>query len=84
MKFRDYFLTLDEKQQAAYAKRAKTTPGYIRSHLVSRNKIPRRKLLERLAKASRGMVSYREVLQHFYGEAAVDRRDPDGQPGHIV
>jgi len=66
MDFSDYFNSLDQKGRDRYARRAGTSSEYIRIHLVKRNRMPRPQLLQKLATASRGKVSYEEVVAHFY------------------
>lgn len=68
MRWREYFLSLSEEDQAAYAERAGTTVGYIRIHLVPvpPRKTPRGPLLQRLSAASEGYVSHEDVLAHFF------------------
>ena len=66
MKFKVFFNALPKPEQVAYASRAGTTVSYLRNHLIPGRKVPRRKLIEGLVKASRGMVTYQEVIEHFY------------------
>ena len=69
MQFAEFLKGLDESARADYARRAGTTPGYIRVHLLSGRKVPRRDLLEALVVASDGQVSRTEMLDHFFPPA---------------
>lgn len=66
MNFKTYYRGLEQPEREAFAKRANTSADYINIHLISRNKIPRKKLMESLADASNGCVSYAEVVDYFY------------------
>jgi hypothetical protein len=71
MQLPDYFNSLSKEERDAYGRRAKTSAGYIRTHLVappSRRRVPRPALMRRLAEASNGAVTYEELLAYFYGE----------------
>lgn len=70
MKFKTYYRSLKQPEREAFAKRASTTVGYIENHLIHARKQPRKKLMESLAEASQGEVSYQEVVKHFFGESA--------------
>jgi hypothetical protein len=72
MKLRTYFEGLDSDAKSLYAKRAGTSLNYMQIHLFSEppRKIPRPEMLRRLAKASSGAVSFKEVLSHFYEQHA--------------
>lgn len=65
MNFRDFILHLSPDELVEYAKKAKTTTGYLKSHLLYGYKEPRKNLRKALAEASNGKVSEAEVLQHF-------------------
>lgn len=65
MNFRDFILQLSQEELVEYAKDAKTTTGYLKSHLLYGYKEPRKNLRKALAQASNGKVSEAEVLQHF-------------------
>lgn len=64
--FRDFFLSKSEKQKTEYAKKAGTTRSYIQTHLITRYKIPRKKLMEGLVDACNGAFTYEELLSFFY------------------
>ena len=70
MDFKTYYLGLTKRERETYARRAGTTTGYIQSHLVSRNKIPRKPTIERLAAASQGACSVDDLLAYFYERGA--------------
>lgn len=74
MELKAYYYSLTPSEREQYAERAGTTAEYIRIHLVPRNrapqKLPKKELMQGLADASQGRVSFQEVLAHFYGEAA--------------
>ena len=65
MNFRDFILQLSQEELVEYAKDAKTTTGYLKSHLFYGYKEPRKNLRKALAQASKGKVTEAEVLQHF-------------------
>lgn len=65
MKFRDFLTQLSKQEFDAYAQRAGTTSGYLKSHLYYSYKEPRKKLRKALSAASNGKVSEAEVLEHF-------------------
>ncbi len=66
MTLKKYFTSLNDKEQGAYAKKAGTTVGYIKTHLIYGRKLPRPGLMEGLAKASNGKISQRQLLNFFY------------------
>lgn len=76
--YREYWESLGPEGRRQYAKRAGTTPEYIRVHLIPpagssrQKKIPRPDLMERLIAATQGKVPRRDVLDHFY--------QPDADP----
>ena len=61
-----FYKNLSREEQKAYAVRAKTTDSYMRNHIIPGRKVPRKGLLRRLSDASHNLVSYREVIEHFY------------------
>lgn len=67
--FKTYYRSLSKKQREAYAKRAKTSTGYIEL-LLTKNRTPRKQTMERLAKASRGACSYEVIVDYFFDIAA--------------
>jgi|APCry1669188910_1035180.scaffolds.fasta_scaffold01553_12 hypothetical protein len=64
--FKEYFLGLTKEEREDYAIRAGTTAYYIHTHLINRYKIPRKKLLQGLAEASRGVITEEEIIKFFY------------------
>lgn len=66
--FKDFFLSLSERDQVEYAERAKTTANYIRTHLITRYKIPRKDLMQRLVDASNGSLKINDLTSFFYEE----------------
>ena len=68
--FRDFFLALEPAARERYARRAGTTVGYIRAHLIApsaRRKVPRKRLIEALASASDAKISRADLVAYFYG-----------------
>lgn len=65
MKFRDFLTQLSQQELNAYAQRAGTTSGYLKTHLYYGYKEPRKKLRKALSVASDGKVSEAEVFEHF-------------------
>lgn len=62
-------MPLDGRRQ--FAKRAGTKVGYLRTHLIppsggKPNRTPRIELMEKLAKASLGILRTEDVLAHFF------------------
>lgn len=72
MEFRTYFTSLDSDGRKRFAKRARTSVMYIQLHLMATppRKVPRPDLMRRLVDATQGACSMRDVLNHFYAEAA--------------
>ena len=66
MNFKEFFLSLDSVSRARYAKRARTTTGYIAGHLLNRYKVPRKALMINLAKASNGAITLQDLINFFY------------------
>lgn len=70
MDFKDYFLSMSPEDRAAYAERAETSVKYISIHLVTKTRIPRPELMQKLTDAAEGAFSYRDLVEFFYPEAA--------------
>jgi len=68
MKLLSYIESLSEAEQDDYAVRAGTTGKYLRAHIKYARKIARPVLIDGLCSASKGKVSRKEVLNHFYAE----------------
>lgn len=68
--FKNYWKNLTTEERAAYAKRAGTSPEYIRAHLFYGRKVPRKSLINNLATASQGKLKLSDVLDHFFSSAA--------------
>jgi hypothetical protein len=75
MNFDDFYRQLNREERIAFAKRATTSPDYIEIHLlrplnprakITKRKTPTKQTMEKLAKASRGKVTYVEVMNYFY------------------
>jgi len=66
--FRDYFLSLSKKEQQAFADTAGTTTNYIRTHLITRYKVPRRELMSRLSAATNGHIDVTAMTNFFYAD----------------
>lgn|SRR5690242_10223217 len=77
MDFKEWFLGLTNEQRDEYARRAGTTAGYIRVHLIGRRKIPRAEFMKRLADASGGAHTVPSLLAFFYRtrESALEEAD---------
>jgi hypothetical protein len=69
--YRYFWDELTPAQRQSYAKRAGTSREYLRIWLIppysDPRKIPKKALLKALADATRGRVTYTQVLDHFYG-----------------
>ncbi len=65
MRLADYIQSLSPEAREVYARRCGTTPSYLRIHIITAKKEPRRALREALARESEGKVSLEEVLEHF-------------------
>lgn len=70
--FAAWYETLSDREKTAYARRCKTTRGYIESHLLAPYKIPRPAAMERLAKGSGFTVA---GLAGWFYTAAIARRE---------
>lgn len=64
--FRDYFLSLSKTEQEIFAENAETTVLYIRTHLITGYKVPRRKLMNNLVKASNGVMDIPSLAKFFH------------------
>lgn len=64
MNFRDFILQLSQEELVEYAKDAKTTTGYLKSHLFYGYKEPRKNLRKALAQAKQ--VREKFLKQRFY------------------
>lgn len=63
--FKLYYRSLSKKQRKAYARRAKTSTGYIEL-LITKRRTPRRPTMENLAAASNGACSYEVIVDYFF------------------
>ena len=70
--FRAFFLAMSEIEKAIYAQKAGTSAAYIQAHLITRYKIPRKKLMLSLADASGNRISVTDLTIFFY--AKVEQR----------
>lgn len=70
--FAAWYEGLSDRERTAYARRAKTTRGYIESHLLAPYKIPRAAAMENLARASQNFT-VAELAAWFY-ESSLARR----------
>lgn len=61
-----YFYGLTPSERRLFAERAGTTARYIQCHLLSRAKIPRPALMQKLASASSNVVTFDDLLRYFY------------------
>lgn len=64
--FKAWFFSMTAEQREAYATRAGTSANYIQRQLTARRKIPREKLMQRLAEASDGNWTVPMLLAFFY------------------
>jgi hypothetical protein len=70
--FATWYEGLQETQKTSFARRAKTTRGYIESHLLAPYKIPRAEAMNNLASAS-GEFTVAELAAWFY-ESSIARK----------
>ena len=73
MNLKDFFTKLSETDQQAFAKRAGTTIGYLRAHVLPRRKMPRPALMDGLIAACQERdpaITRDQVIQYFYAEVA--------------
>ena len=68
MDFKTYFFSLPDAERTEFANAANTTSEYIRIHLVTKNKIPRKQLIQDLADASKGNLTTASLLDFFYSD----------------
>lgn len=71
--FKELWLGLPEDRKEAFATEAGTTPGYIRTHLIHGNKLPRPELMRGLATACEKFqwpFSEEQLVLHFYRKRA--------------
>ena len=73
--FRAFFLAMSELEKATYAKKAGTTAGYIQAHLITRYKVPRKKLMQSLADASGDKVSVADLTNFFYAKFEIKEKE---------
>lgn len=76
--FPSWYDSMTPRQRASYARRAKTTPGYIESHLLAPYKVPRPRKMKNLAAAS-GRFTVGELAAWFY-ESILARDEQRGRP----
>ena len=72
MDLKTYFYGLSPEEREAFARRAETTVGYLRCHLITRRKIPRPESMQKLAAASQRQVSLDDLLTYFYAPYKLD------------
>lgn len=63
--FKTWYRSQTPEEKEAYAQRAGTTTKYIEKRLMYRKRVPRPKLLQSLAAASLGRLTYDDVIQFF-------------------
>ena len=66
--FRAFFLAMSELEKVIYAQKAGTSAAYIQAHLITRYKIPRKKLMLSLAEASEDKVNVADLTNFFYAK----------------
>jgi len=74
MKLDKYFRSLESGQQELFARSVGTTTGYLKAHVfapISRRKIPRREMLDKIWLESGGNVSRSDALNYFYPDPRV-------------
>jgi hypothetical protein len=71
MEWKRYWRSLEPDEKIKYAKEAGCSARYIAANLIPKVRMPRKELMENLALKSEGHVTFREVLEHFYGD--IDR-----------
>lgn len=69
MDFKTYYKSLSKTEREKYALAANTTSEYIRIHLITKNKMPQKKLMQNLVEASKGKLTMQSLLDFFYGDA---------------
>jgi hypothetical protein len=70
--FKKFYRSLDQKQRAEVAKRARTSIGYIETHLLVARRVPRPKLMTMLAAALIAMGwngSQKDLVAQFYSKS---------------
>ena len=72
--FRAFFLAMSEIEKAIYAQKAGTSAAYIQAHLITRYKIPRKKLMHSLADASGDRVSVADLTTFFYAKVELRKK----------
>jgi hypothetical protein len=70
MDFKEFYSSLSVKEREKYAQDADTSCEYIRIHLVTKKKIPRPELMQKLADASKGKLTLSDILEFFYTKQA--------------
>lgn len=65
MRLRAYITDLDSEGLNRYASRCGIAMSYLRFHVKYASKNPSVSLIKSLARESEGMVSVREVLEHY-------------------
>lgn len=69
--FKKFFQGLDNANQVQFALEAKTTVGYIKTHLIYGRKIPKPKLFNRLADCCEKFesgITRSDLFNFFYSE----------------
>lgn len=70
MTFYSFISGMTEAELSAYAESCETTPHYLLNHLRYAKKVPRKALWARLWKNSGGKLKEKDLLAHFYKQAA--------------
>jgi len=68
----DYYNSLNREEKIAFAARAGTTIGYLKSHIFTKvgfRKVPGIQLLAGLANATEGNTSVEEIVEYFVTES---------------
>lgn len=68
--FKSWFLSLDDAEREGFALRAQTSVGYIKTHVIHRRKMPRRRTIEALALASNGAFGESDLITFLYARDA--------------
>lgn len=67
-KWRSFYQNLSKAERAAYADKAGTSVAYIENYLLGAKKVPRRNLMQELAKAAEPECTLKDLLDHFHGD----------------
>lgn len=69
MNLKLFYAGLSEPQKVEFAEKAGTTVRYIESHLIHRNRVPRKELIKGLSEASNGALNQNSLILWFHESA---------------